>query len=1164
MYPLFNRFSDDPNDNRVLTVFWDKTELKVYVFLTTDTVFFENENNGFWNKASALTSGNTDSNFFANKFYTESVLPSKTETNYLDSRAYTSNTNDRISFVLQCQNPIYPYVKPIITFDTSFCDLNIDNLFITDSSVQIIATSSKTGIQYSLDNKNFQASHFFFGLQPNTQYTAYVRDSGLCIDSENFKTRELLPSYGLLYHTNYYDFRERRTDIEIYKDGYNGTVYEYRTTNTPAVIDLLGEDKIEDSVKGTAAALTFISFEDYKYLDLFVENPLKYLVKIKKQGEVIWNGYIETESYREDYRHTPYAVELMATDGLSYLKEVPFSDDNLNALRGRYSLLDILVFSFSKLTYDFNFHFGINTFETNHDTNICILEQTFVEAEAFYGDSIYTVIYKITASLGCQFNWNFDTIDATRTGFFLTEKLQNDNYTIWQYSKNGTFQRTYTANLVKEISFVEKAYDDRWVGKSAGLEILPAAKSFTNIINLYPKTAIIQGFKDSDFEIIGGQKVLDLPSEQVFNNPNDQSFYGANIYIGNLGIPQVAYPKGTTYNMPAKLRFWAGSATVYYTENKKDKGIKLVIENKINVLSTKTKFLLAYPKFTLTTGLPFPHKIKVSFDYLLETFDELDSEKEYNFNFALNVNGNTDFFSISEGKWKNEANLFQTVNTKEVNRRASYNIELSLRPLYTYTNGVPSMQESDLFFRLESLRGQADLAANEYYVETLSVFNLTVEILPFGNEPQETFLNTRQNSNKFWRSKVDYETFFTDVDRELPNAKHGYYSTLYLSDGNTTQKWNSHFAQNKPLQEINLQKFSGYYDLPKQKLNGDLFSEISFMSIIRDKMNYSKDFVISQASYDDMNQLITLTLLEFATTVCKVSFALLRENCCKKSFILLMEHCLPAPIVENPNIVFEISAEQNIASFGESNFAKSGGAGVTIYNFALNPNGGLLAFDVNVYYQSDKAEIYHNRTQKATTSMLNTLAGLTTFSSVIFSNSDYGLDVNGRDGGSWYIGGARGDVPNRLDIFQTATGQTIASPYGGSEWQRLWWSYSSADYATNPIAQLVISGTNGTAWEVTKVTPSNETLLADNQVSYTMNNVTQTYTSVLTNGGADYKTVLAGSTITCQVTKKSSKFLRWETDGGGTFSPSNTSETATITADGTFTKIIAIFEFRRA
>ena len=154
----------------------------------------------------------------------------------------------------------------------------------------------------------------------------------------------------------------------------------------------------------------------------------------------------------------------------------------------------------------------------------------------------------------------------------------------------------------------------------------------------------------------------------------------------------------------------------------------------------------------------------------------------------------------------------------------------------------------------------------------------------------------------------------------------------------------------------------------------------------------------------------------------------------------------------------------------------SGGVGITDINVNLDSAGGLLAFAFNAQGVPDKMEIIHGAatgTKVSTTSL--SASGI----SGPFDNT-YGTEPsNTIPAGPQAVANAQfigTDIQNpwtvtRQTEFNTDTGFSVPNMViGGITYQQIvWWQYTTADYQTNPIATVRITGTTGTGWDAIRL-----------------------------------------------------------------------------------------------
>lgn len=157
-----------------------------------------------------------------------------------------------------------------------------------------------------------------------------------------------------------------------------------------------------------------------------------------------------------------------------------------------------------------------------------------------------------------------------------------------------------------------------------------------------------------------------------------------------------------------------------------------------------------------------------------------------------------------------------------------------------------------------------------------------------------------------------------------------------------------------------------------------------------------------------------------------------------------------------------------------SSVQSSGGGGVTDYTASLSPEGGLLAFLFNPQGLPDKLEIIHGAETgvKKATSGMNATDNYGPFDDV------YGTEITNTiptlaetNSIPQFIGTYKGAAATRLAEFTAETGYEVPSlNIGGINYQQvIWWTYSDADYLTNDIATIRITGPTGTVWDLIRL-----------------------------------------------------------------------------------------------
>lgn len=264
---------------------------------------------------------------------------------------------------------------------------------LEDGTVTVHATSDDTPLTYSLNDVDYQASNVFSDLAPGN-YTVYVKDSNpdqTCKIEIDFT---ILPFYGIIYR---HIFDEsvptgaREIKVEIGKKDYGGAVTEIAKSDgeQPVTIEYVGDPENKDKVViGSQCTVSLHDEIGFQFTDLFSTTERDYRVDVYIDNNLIWTGYVLPDSYSEDYIEEPYVARIAASDGLGYLKNIPFLDDFSRLITGRKTQMWVITQCLRKLDLDISLWENLDVYEdsmseTNSDSP---LTQAEVNTDLYYDD----------------------------------------------------------------------------------------------------------------------------------------------------------------------------------------------------------------------------------------------------------------------------------------------------------------------------------------------------------------------------------------------------------------------------------------------------------------------------------------------------------------------------------------------------------------------------------------------------------------------------------------------------------------------------------------------------------------------------------------------------------------------------------------------------------
>ena len=204
-------------------------------------------------------------------------------------------------------------------------------------------------------------------------------------------------------------------ETEVYKHLMRLELWEKDYKGEATAMVLSGEPKLTmeegDTICGSSLDFGLLSETNGQYLHLYTTDNHKYLIKILRDGAVMWEGYLLPEYYSEAYIAAPYTVSFTATDWLGMLKNIDFPAEDM-----RVPILQIIktCLQYTELPLDFACQLDMRVEGINDTTNV--LGALYLNPITFTGYNCYEVLEKILASFNATLHqtghrWLISSID---------------------------------------------------------------------------------------------------------------------------------------------------------------------------------------------------------------------------------------------------------------------------------------------------------------------------------------------------------------------------------------------------------------------------------------------------------------------------------------------------------------------------------------------------------------------------------------------------------------------------------------------------------------------------------------------------------------------------------------------------------------------------------
>lgn len=187
-------------------------------------------------------------------------------------------------------------------------------------------------------------------------------------------------SMALRYKGGFYSYNNVLYDIEIWQEGFTGSVSDVAFCASPLEIEWSEVDKIEP-VQSSHATLQLFSDTDRQFIDMYAIKAGSIRMDVYRSGSLYWSGTLDTELYEEPFSYkNNYGVKLTFSD-MALLERTKFDRTGFMTLR------DFIVYTIHKCGINYTaIEEHISTRMTEYDTTTSLLDDVSVIADNFYDE----------------------------------------------------------------------------------------------------------------------------------------------------------------------------------------------------------------------------------------------------------------------------------------------------------------------------------------------------------------------------------------------------------------------------------------------------------------------------------------------------------------------------------------------------------------------------------------------------------------------------------------------------------------------------------------------------------------------------------------------------------------------------------------------------------
>lgn len=364
---------------------------------------------------------------------------------------------------------------------------------------------------------------------------------------------ENIEDYGIIYTIEYYDIKDVFNKITIGQKGY------YGFNNLVTGYGILKKTSFEDVNNNIiSSGLTIVLDADTSltYDNLYSEDDRTFLIKYDRAEQREFNGWLTPEGYYEDYVSDKWQISLECVDGLAFLEDLSYVDENGLFYTGKQSQLEIITNCLNRIGIIKNINTNIDIFYNGLDESLDILPNVYYNSDRFVKDDGDTIMscQEVLEDVLSIYNATITSYKGEWFIYKLNNFYNNLTYDYFRYDNLGNALTPAKGNLDIEFNLgseIDGFYphhinSNQSLSNRRSIGAHRISYKYGLDKSLLDNTRLYYNGTDTEDWTVNNGTVVDITSgDYGFNlNNNDTIILGATADSVNLSVEDVI-----TYNV---------------------------------------------------------------------------------------------------------------------------------------------------------------------------------------------------------------------------------------------------------------------------------------------------------------------------------------------------------------------------------------------------------------------------------------------------------------------------------------------------------------------------------------------------------------------------------------------------------------------------------------
>ncbi len=194
---------------------------------------------------------------------------------------------------------------------------------------------------------------------------------------------------ALKYYIEYNDTVNVLHRFELYDDNYTDPSIEVQGYVT---MDYGQVDENLEAIRGQGLRVNLEANANLTYDDLFSEQQKTFKVIYYRAGDILFQGWLNSEGFFEDYVNDRWIVSFDCIDGLGYLDNLAFVNSDGTNITGVRSQLEVLSLALRRTGIEQDINVDIDVYYTGLADTESVLENVNVNTRRYIKDDDFTVM----------------------------------------------------------------------------------------------------------------------------------------------------------------------------------------------------------------------------------------------------------------------------------------------------------------------------------------------------------------------------------------------------------------------------------------------------------------------------------------------------------------------------------------------------------------------------------------------------------------------------------------------------------------------------------------------------------------------------------------------------------------------------------------------------